>query len=389
MLVFNQTKIEKCEEILGYLVSWDTRQPEGNEKEIVDYIEMLFGDTVEKEVYLHSPKRASLVLKFDGEQKDGGIAFVGHLDTVSYENPDDWKYNPLEAVVEDGVMYGRGTADMKSGVCAMILAALYLQEQKVKLKKPVYFCFTADEERGGIGIQKIIESGILNTIDAAIICEPSSRKIGIGEKGALWLQVTATGAAAHGSNPSAGTNALDCLIEIKTMLDSYMTKENGDSMLGKSTISLTKMNGGTGTNIIPVYGSMELDIRTIPETKNSEILEFLETACKEVQRKNREFKYGIHILNNRGSVCTKEDNPFVQDFKTAVESLEIEANCAGLKYYTDASQMIPPLNIPFIIFGPGEAEQAHKTNEHVSLHSVKECSDIYITYLINYCGGRI
>lgn len=51
--------------------------------------------------------------------------------------------------------------------------------------------------------------------------------------------------------------------------------------------------------------------------------------------------------------------------------------------------MIPPLDVPFIIFGPGEAEQAHKTNEHISLQAVKKYSDIYITYLLNYDGGAV
>lgn len=388
MIIFDNTKLKTCENLLTELVCQNTSQPEGNEKALVDKIEVLFGESVEKKRYDHGQNRASLVLKFDG-QGEGGIAFVGHLDTVPFGEPEGWFHNPLSAVVENGIMYGRGAADMKGGVCAMLVTALYLQEQKPLLRKPVYFCFTADEEQGGIGIQAIIQSGILDFIEAAVICEPSSERIGIAEKGALWLRVLAEGMAAHGSNPSVGTNALDCLIEVKERLEAYMGQEAKHELLGNSTISLTKLQGGTGMNVIPGNGVMEMDIRTIPGSDHREILKFAEKACQEIQKERKNFKYEIQVLNNRVPVCAPEENPTAAGFRQTAEYLGIHAEYKGLLYYTDVSMMIPPLDIPFVIFGPGEAEQAHKTNEHVSLQSVKTFSDIYITYLLNYYGGVV
>lgn len=385
MIVFDKTKQKACEEMLQKLVSQNTAQPEGNEKALVDDIEGFFGENVEKIRYNHGGNRASLVLKFKG-LKEGGIAFVGHLDTVPLGRADEWLHEPLGAIVEGGIMYGRGTADMKAGVCAMLMTALYLQEQGIILERPVYFCFTADEEHGGIGIREIIESGILNQIDTAVICEPTSNHIGIAEKGALWLQVDGEGVAAHGSNPLAGTNALECLIKIKEKLDLHMKQEIEDPLLGNSTISLTKLQGGTGKNVIPGTGVMEMDIRTIPGNNHQEILKFVKSACEDIQKEQRNFKYKIQVLNNRAPVCVQEKNPTAAEFQEVAKNMGIDAEYKGLFCYTDVSMMIPPLDIPFIIFGPGEGEQAHKINEHISLESVKKYSDIYITYILNYYG---
>lgn len=389
MKIFDKTNLEECEKLLRDLVSQDTSQPAGNEKVLVDKIDAFFGEAVEKTRYFHGGNRASFVLKFPGKETEGGIAFVGHLDTVPFGEMESWYHEPLGAVTEDGIMYGRGTADMKAGVCAMLMTALYLQEQKPALKKSVYFCFTADEEQKGIGIGEIIDSGILDHIDAAVICEPSSDRIGIGEKGALWLRVCGEGVAAHGSNPTAGTNTLDCLIEVKEKLESYMNQETEHALLGRSTISLTKMQGGTGMNVIPGEGVMEMDIRTIPGSDHQEILKFVEEACQAIGREGKNFKYQIEVLNNRVPVCAQEKNPTACEFQEIAEKLGVKAECTGLLYYTDVSMMIPPLDVPFIIFGPGEAEQAHKTNEHISLQAVKKYSDIYITYLLNYDGGAV
>ena len=82
-------------------------------------------------------------------------------------------------------MFGRGTADMKGGDAAMLLVLEKLLEEQTIPEEPIYFCFTADEENQGIGIQAIEKSGELNTIREMIICEPSNEQISICEKGAV------------------------------------------------------------------------------------------------------------------------------------------------------------------------------------------------------------
>lgn len=108
----------------------NTCQPEGNEGKLADVIlEMLPENIVYKKIN-HSKTRASLIIKVNGETEEGGIAFVGHMDTVACGDYSQWSYPPHDAIVKGDILYGRGSADMKGGDAAMILALKWMLETK-------------------------------------------------------------------------------------------------------------------------------------------------------------------------------------------------------------------------------------------------------------------
>lgn len=369
--------LQECENVLRELVKINTCQPEGNEERIVDWILRWLPENVEHIKVLHTDNRASLIVKISGKSDEGGIAFIGHLDTVACNQIEEWKYPPHQAAVDGSIMYGRGTADMKGGVAAMLLVMKQLIEEESVYVKPVYFCFTSDEENKGIGIKSLVEGGYLEKIDEVVICEPSDEKINICEKGALWIDVSVEGIASHASRPEVGINAVEVAMELAGQVKMSLERNGKHPILGEATAAVTKMQGGIMTNIIPSNAKMELDIRTTPGVQHEKIIRDVETAIKTLESKFCGVKIDISIMNNRPPLETDESHEYVQHILQMAKQFGISDIPGGNYFYTDASQLIPTIPVPFVIAGPGDDKQAHCMNEQIELDSVVRFAALY------------
>lgn len=381
---------EQCDVLLKRLIRTDTCQPAGNEEGLVDFIIGRLPKDAEYTKLDHGQGRASLVVELRGEPKsggwpeDGGAALIGHLDTVACGREEEWKYPPLEAYTEDGVMYGRGTADMKGGVAAMILAMEKLWEERHLLEKSVYFCFTADEEYKGLGIQMIAETGLLSGVEEVIICEPSDEQISICEKGAVWLSALVKGAAAHASRPELGINAAEIAYAFAGRMKRYLESAREHPILGRASVSVTKIKSGIMTNMIPPEAEIVLDIRTVPGISCDEVKEHAEKIRQALQAEHPGAGISIETLNCRPAVGTKESDEKVKRILSLAQEMGLSGIPRGTHFYTDASQLIPILPVPFVIAGPGDDRQAHCTDEHVEIGSVARFAAFYRQYIADH-----
>lgn len=376
--------LDECREILENLVRIDSCQPEGNEEKVVDSILRMLPENLVYQKIVHAPNRASLLVKVEGQTDQGGIAFIGHIDTVACNDLDRWAYPPHEAVVKGDLLYGRGSSDMKGGVAAMLLTLKWLLKCQRKPKKPVYFCFTADEEKSGTGILAMVEGKYLEHIEEAVICEPSDEKIGICEKGALWLRVIIQGKASHASRPELGVNAVEYAIGFSNQLKEMVKGDAAHPILGSTTVSVTRFQGGIMTNIIPSNAKMELDIRTVPGVSHDKIIQTAQNICIDTMQKYPSVQMEIQVLNNRPALETPPESGFVKRVMEIAAKVGISTGPKGLYFYTDASQMIPHIPVPFVIAGPGDDALAHCVNEHISLSSVERYAQLYCCYISEY-----
>jgi succinyl-diaminopimelate desuccinylase len=377
------TSKQECETILKRLVQINSVNLPGNEMNIVKVILSMFPlDKIQYKVIDHGDNRGSLVISIKGVDSSSSVAFVGHIDTVPADNLDEWRYPPFEGVVDGEYMYGRGTSDMKGGVSAMILTALFFIENSIVPAWDLQFCFTADEEIGGKGIVSIRDSGLIDNVKEVFICEPTAELIGLAEKGALWLRISVKGKAAHGSMPHIGINAADKLICFIEKLKSSIDTSSVHHLLGRTTVEVTQLLGGIKTNVIPANATATLDIRTIPGYKHEEIINSAKDIAKLMMDEKPELYIDIEVENNRTAVETLEDNLFVKKIKKVYEKLGYDYGCKGLNFYTDASQLIPQMKIPFVILGPGEDTMAHQKDERIKISSVSKLTEIYIEYLL-------
>lgn len=372
---------QKSKELLLDLTSINTCQPEGNEDVLVNYLISVFPDGTEYQKLSHSANRSSLVVRVPGRSQENALAFFGHIDTVSYGNLDHWLYDPSHPTIVGDRIYGRGTSDMKGGAAAMTATALFLLEKGITPANDIYFCFTADEENFGIGARAINNAPFMDKVSHVIIAEPTAGLISVGEKGALWLRVSAHGVQSHGSRPELGVNAIEMLMSLVQRLNLAISKGPSVPLFGRTTVSITKIQGGVLTNIIPSEASMELDIRPVPGQRNDDAIAIVESAIKELCSENPRLTFEIEVLNDRPAVETKRDCKLLEDIRQTASSIGMDDTLRGTIFYTDASQLIPGRAASFVIVGPGDDKLAHQTNEYITVSSLNKITELYIQYI--------
>ncbi len=370
--------------VLQNIVQIKTSQPEGNEMDLVKHILTYFPqENLDYQILDHGKNRGSLIITIPGKNKDKSVGFFGHIDTVTAGKKDDWKYPPFSGTLEGETMYGRGTADMKGGVTSMIITALYFIQNNIVPSQSLVFGFTADEETDGIGILAMSKTKKLKNLSEVIISEPSREQLGLAEKGALWLKIVSNGKLAHASMPNMGINAVENLIELIDRIRKKLDFKKEHYLLGRATISLTKMSGGIMSNVIPEQAEATLDIRTTPDIDHKDVLETCRDLAEVLKKEIPGLGFDISVENNRPAIETALDKSLVVEMQKIMKSLGMNTKERGLHFYTDGSQLIPEHNVPFVILGPGDDSNAHQRDENIKVSSVRRIAEVYIRYLLD------
>jgi len=140
---------------------------------------------------------ANVLAELEGESDDAPIFWNGHLDTVPYGDTGEWKTDPAVPVERDGFLYGRGASDMKSGLAAMVYALCEYKKSGRPVPRTIHFLGTCDEEKGGIGAREILKEVPETSIGTLLIGEPTGCRLGVAQKGCLWLKHTERRATGH------------------------------------------------------------------------------------------------------------------------------------------------------------------------------------------------
>src|SRR5690348_7950067 len=198
----------------------------------------------------------------------------GHYDVVPVGN--DWTRDPFGGELAGGWIYGRGAADMKSGLAAQVIAVEALR-RTTDWAGTIVHSAVPDEETVGVdnaGMGFLVEQGRLDGADAVIITEPFGPDgVGIGHKGAIWGEITLFGKQAHGSSPRLGVNAVEAMARYLARLDAELRPRLDERIteLGvtppesiHSTLSFDTIHGGAATNIVPDRCTVTFNRRLLP-----------------------------------------------------------------------------------------------------------------------------
>ena len=375
--------VKEVQHLVQSLIRIRTPHPDCNELDIVKYVLSLFEDyEVEKRVVHHGDNRASLVIVIKGSDPSGGTAFVGHIDTVDPPYPKSWVHPPYAADFEDDRIYGNGASNAKSGVAAMIAAALYLLRNGIRPQKDAYFCFTADGDGDGIGAASLCDGGFLDNASEAIFADPTDAQIGIAQKGVLWLEVTARGYCKHVLEADRSVDPLRRILHMSSEIESMLCRVPQHALLGKSKVHITGVNTGyQWTCIIPEAITATLDIRYSPLMKESSIMEELENIAAREMREYPDLTVEIKKLISRNPIGIAPDAPIVRRVDACFTRLGRKPTKMGLGFYSDSSKIVPRLGIPFVLLGPGNWIYTDRGDESVSLDATLFVSNVYIDYL--------
>lgn len=372
---------------LQKLISIDTCNPPGNEHRLSLVLLALLNDIGIPAVI--SPLNADrsnveVTLKGSGRKK---LMFCGHLDTVSPWLPSAGKYGPHGAVIEGNRIYGRGASDMKSGLAAMLLALVSIQQDGINLDGDLIFLATAGEEVDSCGARMYLDQYGVRDLDGMVIGEPTRGRVAVGHKGALWLRISLFGKSAHGSMPQLGLNAVEGMMEVINLLKgSALQWVAHDPVLGSSSLSVNRIEGGVQTNVIPDHCVIDVDIRTVPPLAHASLLREIKQALLEIQHINLDFSFEIEQILDRSSIYTDSDQPLIQ---TALEIAgQSNQELQGVPYYTDGSVLHDEGRLPILIYGPGDERLAHQPDEWVDIEAYLESIAFYRELALRFLGMR-
>jgi succinyl-diaminopimelate desuccinylase len=295
----------------------------------------------------------------------------GHLDTVPVSDA-AWRFPPFEAAIHGGRLYGRGASDMKAGLAAMVAAAVAIRRAGVALAGDLVFAATVDEEVACRGARALVARG-LGPFQGVVIGEPSDLDVYVAEKGALWLEATLRGVAAHGAYPHLGRNAINAMARAVTALEGIELPQTLHPLLGGMTLNVGTIQGGTKTNIVADRCTVTLDIRTVPGQSHAEIVRAVERVLATTGLETE-----VRVVSDYPPIETPPDAELVQALVAEASAARGEpARVTGAFYFTDGAVFAPAWQVPVAICGPGAPETAHKPDEWVDLERVHQAARVY------------
>jgi succinyl-diaminopimelate desuccinylase len=370
------------------LVQFVTVNPPGNELPCAEYIAGLLREAgCAVELIAHSASRASVIARLRGSGDLLPLVLCGHLDVVPV-GEEEWTHDPFAGELADSRVWGRGSADMKGAVAAMMCAGKAIAEGGYQLRGDLITVLTAGEEDEQLGASVIASRTDIAPVQAIVIGEPTSNDVAITEKGALWLEVTMHGKTAHGAMPGAGENAIMmALAFLGRFREMELAPPLVDRHLGTLTRSIAMIRGGVKPNVVPDQCTVTIDLRTLPGQSHTAILGGVQELLDALSESEGVFKASVRVINDRRPVATRDDNSAVQRFCRVVgEVCGLTPEPRGVAYCTDGASLVPAFGAPMVICGPGSEALAHQPNEHVEVAKLIEAVKVYALAALEFLG---
>jgi acetylornithine deacetylase len=327
-----------------------------------------------------APDRLTTVGLLRGSGGGKSLLLNGHIDTVGVDTMSD----PFSAEMRDGKLYGRGAYDMKGSVAAMLAAVKALRTADCTLPGDLLIAAVADEEYASLGTADLVTH---YHPDAAIITEPTELQLATAHKGFIWLEVTVTGKAAHGSRPQLGIDANlkmgRFLRELDQLEQELLTREP-HLLIGPPTLHAALLKGGSAMSVIADRCELCIERRTIPGETEAQVLAEIQAILDRLAASDRDFHATVKSFFVREPFEVAATDPIVQAVQSAASNvLAQRVEPGGVSFWTDAA-LLAAAGIPTVVYGPIGAG-AHAAEEWVDLYSVEQAALIYAQTALTYC----
>lgn len=315
------------------------------------------------------------------------LCFAGHTDVVPPGDHNDWRADPFDAAIEDGVLVGRGAVDMKGGIAAWVAAVDRIGEVPGSLS----FLITGDEEGVALdGTKKVVallqEEG--ERIDHCLVGEPSSvaalgDTIKIGRRGSLNVWITVNGRQGHVAYPDRARNPIPVLVELLDRLKDRVLDE-GYPSFPPSNLEITTIDvGNTATNVIPAQARGRFNIRFNPSWTGERLIAWIEETARAVEAASQGCSIGLEFLHS-GDAFLTEPGPFVDLVAAAIEAELGVTPDPNTKGGTSDARFIRAL-CPVLEFGL-VGQTMHQVDERVPVEEIHRLSDVYERIIRDYFG---
>ncbi len=315
------------------------------------------------------------------------ILMDGHIDCVGVGDPTAWKYDPFEARLEDGKIWGRGAVDELPAVACMAYGAKLAQERGLTADVTLYLSATVmEEDCDGYCLLHLIEKeGIRPHV--VVLGEPTDLNVYRGQRGRVEATVTTRGVSAHAAHCERGVNALYKMAPIIKDIEALNAELPSDDFLGKGSIVVSSIRCTTPSlNAVPDSATIFIDrrltagetvdgalaeLRALPHLGDAtvELLQYKATSWRGEPAEQEKF-YPTWVL--------PEDHPLVEGVALASEAvLETTPKISRWSFSTNGVASMGRLGIPTVGYAPGLEELAHTTEEWIAVADLVRATAVY------------
>ncbi len=370
-------------------------EPGATEAAVAQHVESwLAKQGFDLEVEEAAPGRPNVVAWLGEKGSGKSLLLEGHTDVVTEGNPAEWTHPPFGADLVDGRIYGRGAADMKSGLAAAMVAATAIKRGGAPLNGRLVVGALVDEEGDMIGVKHLCTTAIGRELDAAIICEPEQNELCLEQRGVVWARVAIRGRMAHGAMPEAGVNpitALGAVLNEVPALERRLRKLCRRSPHLRPptvtpTIARAPVQGVEQSNVIPSSARVLLDVRLTPGPDETAVAGEIEAACRRAMARCPGTTIEWEPVNGyRLATKVERSEPLVRAMVAGVrQATGRRAVFGGVPGSTDGTILRMQLGIPIVTCGPGHRLIPHQADEYVDVAELVDAARIYVASALNF-----
>jgi acetylornithine deacetylase/succinyl-diaminopimelate desuccinylase family protein len=319
------------------------------------------------------PNRPDVIAVLKGPKPGPRLLFNGHMDTV--EAGPGWTHDPLGCEVEEGRMYGRGTFDMKSGLACLLWVAAKCSEEGLPRKGELVVTAVVDEEAIDWGTYALVEKGITNGVDFAMISESTNLEVVTAHRGRAVFEVEIRGKAAHSQWPEHGVNAIEKAAVLVNSIERLRGPDH--PRMGRSTVNIAKIEGGQEeVMLVPDRCRLVIERCLVPGYSSKAALDDLRRLATELG-----IDAEAKLVDRETPFCEPfeipEDDPHV---RLVVEAAaKVLGKVPEVTFHPgpcDSCIMVNQGKVTTIEFGPSGA-RLHEPDEYVEIESVKKTAAVY------------
>lgn len=330
------------------------------------------------------PGRPNAVGVLKGSSGGPTLMLNGHLDTVGIEY---MEIDPLDPVVKDGRLYGRGANDMKGGLAAILAAAKAVADSGVQLRGDLLVAAVCDEEYASIGTERLAEEV---KVDAAIFGEPSRLQVVVAHKGFVWMDVETLGVAAHGSRPEVGVDAIakmgKVLVGIERLQEEVLQRRR-HGLVGAPSIHASIIRGGRELSTYPDHCKLQVERRLIPGEDADDVEAEMRAMLASISGADPKFKGSHRITFVRGPMEVSPDEEICRILRrSTLEVTGAAPEFVGSSGWMD-TEIVWKRGTPAVAFGP-RGDGSHAAVEWVEVDSVVDAARILELTAARFCGAE-
>lgn len=320
------------------------------------------------------PARESVLATTEGMDSSKTLLLSAHMDTVDVQ---DMTIEPFAAEHRDDRIWGRGACDDKGPLAAMMIA-FRDRVRRGNLPCNLMLLATCGEEYDMAGVEHFV-ANFSGKLAGAVFAEPTGLQVVVAHKGVVRLRLETKGKSGHSSTPEDGDNAIYHMARAISEVEGFveaLEQKYSHSMLGHETASVTTVHGGQQVNVIPDRCQAQVDWRILPDRDGQECCDEL----REVLQGKLADKISVELMQHYRAMQSDVEHPMVGALLDAAERVGSPRQTGSFAGATDASGLWD-LGIVTLVFGPGNAAEAHTQDEYIETAQLENGLAAYAAFL--------